>query len=726
MAITSTPSISSPGIGSGLDVTGLVNALMNAESVPLNSLNKQKASNQAKISAFGSVKSNLAQFQTTLKNLSDPSKILSTKATSSDTSILTATSTSGASIGSYDIDVWQLAHNQKLAATGQTDITSSIGTGVINFDFGSITGGLRTSGQYSGASFTSNGSGIKSITIDQAHNSLSGIRDAINAADIGVTANIINDGSNSPYRLTLINSATGETQSMKISVSGNSGGLSDLLTFDPAGNQKMTETMSAENAKISIDGLLISKSSNTITDAISGVTLNLLKISSTQSSTITSTSTTSNNDGQWDDNFHGYHHGNSSGSSSSSTTTTTQTDNTNQVKLTVDRDNQTITKNIQSFVDAYNTLTSGLKSLTTYDQTSHTGAALFGESSVRSMLSNLRSVVTNALPAGTNGLTHLYDAGVEFQKDGTLSLNKTKLDTAISKNFDQLVGLFANNGTATDSAISYLSGTSKTQAGSYDINVSSLATQGTLTGTTSITSSHTITVDNTNKSLIINLNGVSTNIDIPIGTYSSASSLASAIQAQINGLAIYSNVNASVNYSVNGSSVSFSSSRYGSESKIQITDADGSNTMLTALFGNSPTSTNGTNVSGSINGATAIGSGQTLTGATDNLAEGLKVNVLAGSTGNRGYLNYTRGFAYQLDQLTTSFLDNNGVIANRTNGINTTLKSLDDKITRLQSRLDTLKQQYTKQFNTLDQTMTKMNSTQSYLTQQLASLAKSA
>ena len=146
MAITSTPSISSPGIGSGLDVTGLVNSLMNAESVPLTTLNKQKASNQAKISAFGTVKSNLAQFQTSLKTLSDPLQLQSLKATSSDTSILTATSSTGASVGSYDVDVWQLAQNQKLAADGQSDLYASIGTGVISFDFGTITGGSRTPG----------------------------------------------------------------------------------------------------------------------------------------------------------------------------------------------------------------------------------------------------------------------------------------------------------------------------------------------------------------------------------------------------------------------------------------------------------------------------------------------------------------------------------------------------------------------------------------------------
>lgn len=733
MAITSTSSISSPGIGSGLDVTGLVNSLMNAESIPLTTLNKQKASNQAKISAFGTVKSNLAQFQTSLKTLSDPLQLQSLKATSSDTTVLTATSSTGASVGSYDIDVWQLAQNQKLAADGQTDLYASIGTGVISFDFGTISGGTRSLGHYSNANFQSNGSGIKTVSIDTAHSSLTGIRDAINAAGIGVTASIINDGSTTPYRLTLTNNATGQDQSMKISVGSNTGGLSDLISFDPTGNQKLTETLAAKNARLTIDGISISKSTNTISDAISGVTLNLLKTSATEQTTSSSSSSSgsSGNDENWDDSTHSYHHGvpfssGTSGGSGSTTTTTTSSTSVSHVKVNVARDSQTLSTNIKSFTDAYNKLTSNLKSLTTYDQKTHTGAALFGESSVRGMLTNLRGIVTSALPDGSNGLTHLYEVGIEFQKDGTLSLNQSKLDAAINKNFDQFAGLFATNGVPSDSGISYLTGNSKTQTGNYAINVSHIATQGTLSGTTSITSSHAITVDDNNKSLTINLNGVTASIDVPTGSYTSASSLASAIQAQINGVASYSNSGAKVNFSVSGNTVSFSSSRYGSDSQIQITDPDGSNTMLTALLGNSPNSTTGTNVAGTINGVSATGYAQTLTGATDNASEGLRVKVLAGSTGNRGYLNYTRGFAYQLDQMTSGFLDNNGVIATRTNGINTTLKNLDNKITHLQDRLEILRQQYTKQFNTLDQTMSQMNSTQSYLTQQLAGLAKSS
>mgnify|MGYP006292171167 FL=1 len=202
--------------------------------------------------------------------------------------------------------------------------------------------------------------------------------------------------------------------------------------------------------------------------------------------------------------------------------------------------------------------------------------------------------------------------------------------------------------------------------------------------------------------------------------------MANAIQARINGVSSFNSIGSSVSATVSGNAVSFKSAIYGIASQIQISDPDGSNTLLSALFGSNPTATKGTAVAGSINGAVGSGFGQNLTGATGNAAEGLNIKVNTGSTGSRGNLIYTRGFAYQLDQLTSQFLDNNGLIATRTSGINSSLKTLDTQINRLQDRLDTLRQQYTKQFNTLDQTMSQMNSTQSYLTQQLSSLAKSS
>jgi len=115
-----------------------------------------------------------------------------------------------------------------------------------------------------------------------------------------------------------------------------------------------------------------------------------------------------------------------------------------------------------------------------------------------------------------------------------------------------------------------------------------------------------------------------------------------------------------------------------------------------------------------------------MTGASGNAAEGLKLTVTGGSTGNRGNIQYTQGFAYQLDQLALSMLSQNGLFTAHTDGISKSMGKLDNDKLRLQTRLDTLQTNYQNQFTKLDTIMSSMTSTSAYLTQQLAALAKSA
>ena len=662
--------ISSPGVGSGLDVTGMVNSLMAAEQAPLTALNKQKNSEQAKISAYGNIKNSLSQLQSNLKQLSDPNLLQALSATSSDNSVLAASTSKDASAGQYQIEVSQLASSQKLATSGQSSLQTSIGTGSISFDFGSISGGQRQNGQYSGASFSSNGLGIKTLSIDAAHSSLSGIRDAINAAGIGVTASIVNDGSNSPYRLTLSNSQTGASQSMKISVSGDTG-LVNLLSHDPANDtgQQLSETVTAKDAKLSIDGIAISKASNTINDALAGVSLSLSK-----------------------------------------------TNLGNPLTLSLSQDRTAISTNLSNFVSSFNQINSQLTSLSSYNTTSKTGAVLYGDSTLRSIRSQLKAIVTASLPAESGSLTRLSQVGIELQKDGSLSLNKTKLDTAIDQNFSQLANLFANTGNSSSSNVSYVSATSKTQTGSYAVNISQPASQGSLTGSTAASLN---IVAGSNDNLSVNLDGISASVVLTAGTYSSAEALASEVQARINGNSSFVTSKASVSVSSNGGVLRIVSNRYGSSSQVNF-----SGNAASDLLGGSGNSNAGSNVAGSINNVAATGSGQLLSGATNTAVEGLKLKISASSAGDQGNLNYTQGFAYQLNQLISNFLDDNGLIAARTTGINSTIKKVDSKITTMQDRLSRLQKQYTQQFNSLDITMSKMNSTTSYLTQQLSALAK--
>lgn len=660
--------LSSAGIGSGLDVTNIVSQLMSIEQRPLTALTTKQSDYKAKLSAFGSIQSGIASFQSTLKKLSDPKNLQTIKATAADTSVLGTSGGAGAVPGDYSIEVTKLAQSQKLASAGQLNAQAVVGTGTLTFDFGTISGGtLGTDGKYSGSAFTSNGAGSKQVTIDSSNNTLNGIRDAINSASIGVTASVINDGGATPYRLALSNSQTGEASSMKISVSGEAA-LGSLLDHDPTGSQALTQTVAAQNAALKVDGLDISKSSNTFSDVVPGVTLTLKK-----------------------------------------------TNAGSPTNLSVTRDTNAVKANVQEFVDGYNKLTGSLKSLSSYDMTSKKGAALYGDSSVRNMLTQLRGVVTGTVSGGASSLTRLSDAGVSYQSDGTLKLDNTQLQKVIDTQFDQLPGLFAASGSSSDSQVSYVGSTAKTQSGSYALAVSQLATQGSQTGS----GAASLDYGAPNNALQVSLDGLSASINLRDGSYGSSSDLISDLQTRINGNSTFTQAGSAVTISADASGVlSMLSNRFGSSSSISLGGAAAS-----LLLGGTGSATTGLALTGTLNGVTATSIGQTLTGASGNAAEGLKVSVSNGSTGSRGNVQYSQGFAYQLDQLASSFLGENGMISMRTDGINSSLKKLDSDRLTLEAKLSRIQQQYQDQFTKLDTTMSSINSTSTYLTSQLTALA---
>jgi len=281
--------LSSAGIGSGLDVDKLVTQLMTYERTPVTELDKKEASYQAKLSSYGTLKSSFAALQTAAKALSTPDKFSPTKATVSDTAILGASATSSAVVGSYDVQVLSLASSQKLmmsasAGGGYAAPTTTVGQGTITIDFGTYLDSPGTPDPDADpdapvppvVNFTPNPDKptAKTITIGSGNNTLAGIRDAINAANAGVSASIVNDGSGN--RLSLTSNDSGARNSMRIQVSGDAATLGDLgqLAYDPstAGTKpdatKMAQNVVATDAVIKVDNVPIVKQSNTITDAI--------------------------------------------------------------------------------------------------------------------------------------------------------------------------------------------------------------------------------------------------------------------------------------------------------------------------------------------------------------------------------------------------------------------------------------------------------------------------
>lgn len=675
MAIAATSATTSTNI----DVNGIVNQLMAVEQQPINKLNAQEASYQAKLSAYGTISGALSGFQSAITILNSAVKAQALTATSSDATTLSATATSTAAAGVYGIDISALAQAHRLVAVGQASQTTAIGSGVsttLTFDTGTISGGTftpynsttNTGGTYASSTFTSNGSGVKTVTIDSTNNTLQGIRDAINKASIGVTASIINDGSATPYRLVLSSGSTGKASSMKISVAGDAT-VSTLLAQDPAAVQNLSETVTAQNSAFKVNGVGLSKSSNTITDAIPGVTLNLSKI----------------------------------------TTATTN--------LTIASDNSSVTNAVTGFVKAYNDLSKALKSVSSYNAATKQGAVLQGDATVRTIQSQIRSILSSTVSGVSGTLTNLSQAGISFQKDGTLAFDSAKLNSALSGSFSNVASLFGAIGTSTDSLISYSASSSNTQPGTYGVNITQLATQGSALGTTAVAAS-TIITPLTNDTLNLTVNGVSASITLTGGTYT-PQQLATEVQSRINASSGLSAAGITVTASIDASGMlSINTGNYGSATSVAIN----SGTSVSALFGATAiTQTAGVDVAGTIGNAAATGSGQLLT-ASNGAANGLAVQVNGGAPGSRGTVSFSQGYAARLDNLVTSMLGRNGLVAGRTSGINNTIKDIGNRRNVLQQRLVSIEANYRKQYSALDVMLTSMNQTSTYLTQQLARL----
>lgn len=662
--------ISSPGIGSNLDVSSIVSQLMTVERQPLGVLDTKETSFQAQLSGYGTLRGGLANLKTAADALNDPTTFRGFSATSADTGVATASASATALAGTYSIDVTQLAQRQSLVAAGQSSLTAAIGTGAtttIAIQLGTISGGTLTSGVYSGATFTPKaGATPTTLTIDTSNNSLQGIRDAINRANAGVTASIVKDGSASPYRLVLQSANTGATGAVRISVTGDTA-ISSLIAFDPAGTQSLTQTSEARDAKLSVNGIDVTSPSNTVGDVLEGVTLNVTKLGSTA--------------------------------------------------VTVARSTSAAVQNVQDFVKAYNDFGKTLTDLTKFDAASGKKGVLLGDSAARTIQAQLRQTLVTALPGSTAGdLRNLSQVGLTFQRDGTLAFDPAKLSGALNTDAEAVVRLFASGNKADDPLVKIASVATKALPGSYRVTIDTLPLQGRLVGETP---ADLVVNAGVNDALSITVDGTAASVTLPPGTYTAAT-LAAQVQSTINASAALAAVGARVKVTESGGVLTVASERYGVASSVVA-----SGTGAVAILGANPAVFPGADVSGSLGGVTATGLGQRLTAADGSPAAGISVDITGGTTGDRGNVNVTRGFAGRLDDLLEKVLATNGSLSARTEGINRSIKDLGTQRDTLNRRLVGIEQRYRAQFTALDTMMSQMLSTSNFLTQQLAALNKS-
>jgi flagellar hook-associated protein 2 len=658
--------ISAPGIGSNLDINSIVSQLMAIEQRPRTLLDTKEAAYQARLSAYGQLRSALSSLQSAVQALALPSRFETRTASAADPSVLSASASASAASGTYEVAVSQLAQRQALSAAGQSSVGATIGSGTattLTFEFGTISGGTLTDGIYTGATFMQDGTVASgTVTIDASNNSLQGVRDAINTANIGVTASIVNDGSGSPYRLVLQSTAGGAARSMRIGVSGDAA-LQSLLAYDPAGTQNLTQTVTAQNALLTVNGVAVTSGSNTVTGAIEGVSLTLAKAGTTT--------------------------------------------------VSVGRDTAGVTQVVQGFVKAFNDFNTLLRDLTKFDPSTQTRGLLLGDGAARTIQGQLRTALSTALGGGGDTLRVLSQVGLTFQQDGSLALDSGKLSQALATDPSGVAQLFASGGTARDSLIKVVGSTALTAPGTYAVDLTQVATQGQLAGSAAAALN---IVAGVNDTLSISVDGTTASVTLTPGTYT-ATALAAHVQSTVNAAATLRAAGAAISVSQSAGVLMLTSKRYGSSSTLSA-----SGNAAADLLGATPTATAGADVAGTIGGFAATGSGQRLTGASGSPVAGLVLEISGGSAGARGTVSFASGYASRLDGLLKGLLGTDGVIASRTSGIAATIKDLDRQREVLDRRLAQIEQRYRDQFSALDTLISSLTATSNFLTQQLAQL----
>jgi flagellar hook-associated protein 2 len=664
--LATTPTLSSPGIGSGLDVNGIVDKLMAVEQRPLTVLAQRQATDQAKISAFGNLNSALSALQAKLAALATPSGFQTLGASIADVNVLSASIGGKAVAGAYDIEVTSLAQAQKLVSAGYAGTADAVGSGTLTFEFGTTAAGV----------FTPGASGAKTVTIAPGQDTLAGIRDAVNAAAVGVTATIVNDGSALGNRLVFTSNATGAANSLRVGVTdadatnGDAAGLS-ALAYDPAGpagaGRNRDEKVIAKDAALTIDGIPVTKPSNVITDAIDGVTLTL---KATNAGTPT--------------------------------------------RLSVSSSTANVAGSISAFAKAYNDLDTTFDNLTKYDATQKQASVLTGDATVRTIQFQLRSVLGSAFGTGT--YRTLSQVGVSFQTDGTLAVDSTKLQAALDKDPAGVTQLFAAVASASDARVTTPTFGAATQPGTYAVNVTQLATQGRLAGAGA--AGLTITAG-VNDRLDVVVDGVSASVTLAAGTYADAAALSREVQARINGASALTGAGSAVAVSESAGVISIASARYGSASTVAV-NGNGASSLL----GGAPVATAGVDVAGTIGGVAATGAGQVLRGQSGSATEGLSITIAGGATGARGSVSLSRGLASRLGDLLSGVLGSSGVVASQTKSLQKDIEAANKQADVVNQRLTLIEANYRAKFNALDSMLSSLSAQSNALTQALAALPR--
>lgn len=364
-------SIITSGVGSGLDVQGIVQKLVDAEGSPKTArLNSEEAAAQAKLSALGTLRSALASFRSSVTVLKDIDKFQGRQVTTSSAAFFTATAAAGSVPGSYSVEVDELAQAQKSQSADFLASSDTVGTGTLRIEMGDET---------------------FEIAIDGTNNTLADVAKAINdsAAHDKLIATVVSGASKAV--LTISARATGADNDFTVS---QAGGDMDFAAFAAS----FDVVQEARDARALIDGVEVTGSTNTLSNAITGVSIQLLAA----------------ND-----------------------------DDDPATKLTVDFNRAAARKAIDDFVKSYNAVVDSIKSVASYNADTQQGGPLFSDAGVRNIVYQMRRELGSAVSGLTGSFDTLNEIGITAQLDGKLSVDSAKLDAAFATDFDAVGELFS-------------------------------------------------------------------------------------------------------------------------------------------------------------------------------------------------------------------------------------------------------------------------------------------
>ncbi|MDB2526278.1 flagellar filament capping protein FliD [Mariniblastus sp.] len=653
------------GLVSGLDTTSIIEGLVSLQKSQVDRLNVKKSEILTEQAAFQGVEARLLSLKSSMSRLnrSTGSVFDQTTASSSDESILTVTSESKAIPGSYNVRVNSLARAHQIGSQGFSDPSTTISTGTISFQVGDRS--------------------ATEITIDTSNNTVDGLVNAINTQSDDVSASIVYDQGNSAHRILLTSKYTGEAN--EINVTNN------LIT--PTGSEVLPDfsgaaIQDATNAQLQLGsgaGAIVAEyDSNVIDGLIDNVTLNL-----------------------------------------------ESADASKDINLKVTRDTESAKIAIEGFVENYNSMIQYIDDQTAFNTSTNTASPLLGNRTVSTLKTTLSSMVTESVPGLSSSVNRFSQLGIDIDNGGKLIINSSELESALQGNTDgieptDIQRVFGMSGVSDNSGVSFLLGSTRTQAStsSYQVDILQSAERGSVTATSVLDAS--IVIDSSNNQIQLSIDSLETDtITLASGTYTQEE-LASHLQSRING--IDTRDFDDVDVSLESGFLEITSQRYGRSSEISAISGTAS-----SILGFDGTETGvGQDVAGSfiVDGVveTATGTGRVLIGDSDNDNTAdlqVRVTLTSGqvSGGVEANLNVSRGISSSLDKYFGELLDTSvGTIKTAEDNFTLRIESLDASIARVNSISESKTEDLIAQFTALERVLSDLQGTSSFLTSQLASL----